>query len=415
MPDEYRRSWPPSDGRPTAASGQVATGGLYRNTACYDYEREPRSPGGVSREAGQVSDHGPEMPRPPRVPPAALAAGLLLVALIVVGQLTSGNLPSSTRSPGERAARPTTPPVPPSPVIASVEVPGNPQRLVFGFGAVWVTNSNGTVSRIDPASDQVVATIPLPRPGRRPEAIAAGAGMVWVATSAGVVWRIDPARNQVVGKVDTSRLLYKPISLAVQDDAVWVVCCANAAPGRHPDGKLIRIDPDGGEVAARIAVRGDPFAVAADIEAVWVATAQGPAERVDRVTNRVAAVIPAGGPVGGTQAVAVGAGGVWLADPGDSVVLRVDPATNRTVARIPVAGAHHLAVDENGVWVVSGYEAALVRVDPGSNRPVATVPVRYLRDLKGLTAGAGSVWATSGETVARIDPARVTRRGDETG
>jgi DNA-binding beta-propeller fold protein YncE len=351
------------------------------------------------------------------VPPAAIAAGLLLVALIAVGQVTSGSLPSSSTGPPDGlAARPTippVPPVPPSPVVARVAVPGNPQRLAFGFGAVWVTNSNGTVSRIDPASDQVVATIPLPRPGHRPEAVATGAGMVWVAAGAGMIWRIDPARNQVVGKVDTGRLLYKPISLAVQDDAVWVVCCANAAPGRHPDGKLIRIDPAGGRVAARIAVRGDPFAVVADPQAVWVATAQGAAERVDPVTNQVAAVVPAGGPIGGTQAVAIGHGGVWLADPGDSVVLRVDPASNRTVARIPVAGAHHLALDEAGVWVVSGNEAALVLVDPASNRPVATVPIRYLRDLKGLVAGAGSVWTTSGTTVARIDPAGVTRRGDE--
>ena len=168
-------------------------------------------------------------------------------------------------------------------------------------------------------------------------------------------------------------------------------------------------------MTARIVVRGDPFAVAADPQAVWVATAQGPAERVNRVTNRIAAVIPAGGPLGGSQAVAVGHGGIWLADPGDSVVIRIDAATNRTIARIPVAGAHHLAVDETGVWVVSGYEAALVQVDPVANRPVATVPVRYLRDLKGLTAGAGSVWATSGDTVARIDPGRVTRHGDEAG
>jgi hypothetical protein len=72
-------------------------------------------------------------------------------------------------------------------------------------------------------------------------------------------------------------------------------------------------------------------------------------------------------------------------------------------------------MDEAGVWAVSGYEAALVQVDPASNRLVATVPVRYLRDLKGLTAGAGSVWATTGTTVTRIDPARVTRHGDETG
>jgi DNA-binding beta-propeller fold protein YncE len=411
MPDEYRRAWPPSDGRPTAASDQVATGGLYRNTACCDHGGPPRSRVRRSHQAGQVGDHGLEMPRPARIPPAAIAAGLLLVALIAVGQVTSGSLPSSsTRPPGGRAARPAIPPDPPSPVVARVEVPGNPQRLAFGFGTVWVTNSNGTVSRIDPAVDQVVATIPLPRAGRRPEAIATGAGMVWVAASAGMVWRIDPARNRVVGQVDTGRLLYKPISLAVQDDAVWMVCCANAAPGRHPDGKLIRIDPVAGRVTARITVRGDPFAVAAEPGAVWVATAQGAAERVDRATNQVTAVIPAGGPLGGSQAVAVGHGGVWLADPGDSVVLRVDPATNRTVARIPVAGAHHLALDDAGVWVVSGYEAALVLVDPASNRPVATVPVRYLRDLKAVATGAGSVWTTSGTTVARIDPAGVTRR-----
>jgi DNA-binding beta-propeller fold protein YncE len=353
---------------------------------------------------------------PRRVPPAALAAGLLLVALVAVGRVTSGSLPSaSTRPPGGRAARPTAPPVSPSPVIARVEVPGNPQRLAFGYGAVWVTNSNGTVSRIDPASNQVTATISLPRQGRLPEAIAAGAGMVWVAASAGVVWRIDPSTNQVVGKVDTGRLLYKPIGLAVEDDAVWVVCCANSAPGRHPDSKLIRIDPAANRVTARIAVRGDPFAVATDPGAVWVATAQGPVERVDRATNQVVAVISAGGPLGGAQAIAVGHGGIWLADPGDSVVLRIDPATNRTIARIPVAGANHLAVDGSGIWVVSGYEAALVQVDPATNRPVSTVPVRYLRDLKGVTAGAGSVWTTSGTTVTRIDPSRVTRRIDDPG
>jgi DNA-binding beta-propeller fold protein YncE len=347
---------------------------------------------------------------PRRVPPAALAGGLLLVALVAVGRMTSGSLPSTPTRPPGGLTRPTSLPVPPSPVIAKIKVPGNPQRLAFGQGAVWVTNSNGTVTRIDPASNQVGAVIPLPREGRRPEAIAAGGGMVWVAASTGVVWRIDPARNQIVGKVDTGRLLYQPIGLAIEDDAVWVVCCANSAPGRHPDGKLIRIDPATSRVTARIVVRGNPFAVAADQGAVWVATAQGPAERVDRATNQVVAVIPAGGPLGGPQAVAVGHGGVWLADPGDSVVLRVDPATNRTVARIPVAGAHLLALDEAGVWVVSGYEAALVLVDPASNRPVATVPVRYLRDLKAVATGAGSVWATSGTTVARIDPASVTRR-----
>ena len=217
-------------------------------------------------------------------------------------------------------------------------MPGNPQRLAFGFGAVWVTNSNGTVSRIDPASDQVVATIPLPRPGRRPEAIATGAGMVWVAASAGMVWRIDPARNQVVGKVATGRVLYKPISLAVQDDAVWVVCCANAAPGRHPDGKLIRIDPAAGRVAARIAVRGDPFAVAADPQASDGAR-PGRGRRVDPVTTR-SRRDPRRRPMGG-PGLAIGPG-ACCCRPGDSSWSgSTRPPTGR--CQIP-SPCHHLAV-----------------------------------------------------------------------
>jgi len=64
----------------------------------------------------------------------------------------------------------------------SIQVGDGPVDVAFGAGAVWVANSrDGTVSRIDPRTDEVVATIPL---GNSPQAIAVGGGAVWVTVQA---------------------------------------------------------------------------------------------------------------------------------------------------------------------------------------------------------------------------------------
>jgi DNA-binding beta-propeller fold protein YncE len=57
-----------------------------------------------------------------------------------------------------------------------------PIDLAVGEDAVWVVNANGTVSRVDPETSTIVATIPLGRYPRLayPEEIAAGEGVVWV-------------------------------------------------------------------------------------------------------------------------------------------------------------------------------------------------------------------------------------------
>jgi YVTN family beta-propeller protein len=47
-----------------------------------------------------------------------------------------------------------------------------------GLGSVWIASADGTVSRIDPSSSGVVATIKV---GGTPSGIAVGAGQVWVA------------------------------------------------------------------------------------------------------------------------------------------------------------------------------------------------------------------------------------------
>jgi YVTN family beta-propeller protein len=63
-------------------------------------------------------------------------------------------------------------------VSDTVKVAGTPIAVAAGFNAVWVTdNDDGTVVRINPTSNKVVATI---RVGDYPNAIAAGLGAIWV-------------------------------------------------------------------------------------------------------------------------------------------------------------------------------------------------------------------------------------------
>ena len=55
-----------------------------------------------------------------------------------------------------------------------------PASIAVGEGAVWVANQgDGTASRIDPATNRVVATIGIGQRGFL--RLAAGEGRVWVA------------------------------------------------------------------------------------------------------------------------------------------------------------------------------------------------------------------------------------------
>ncbi len=67
-------------------------------------------------------------------------------------------------------------------ISESIDVGDGPIDVAAGAGGVWVANSrDGTVSRIDPHTNKVVATIRL---GNSPRAIVVGGGAVWVTVRA---------------------------------------------------------------------------------------------------------------------------------------------------------------------------------------------------------------------------------------
>jgi YVTN family beta-propeller protein len=111
--------------------------------------------------------------------------------------------------------------------------PPNPTAIAVGEGAVWVASRRvafssisggqnspvlrGTVSRIDPKTNAVVATIPV---GADPFGIAVGEGSVWVANRRGFsISRIDPRTNEVVASIPIGN---RPQGIAAGHGAVWV-------------------------------------------------------------------------------------------------------------------------------------------------------------------------------------------------
>ena len=81
--------------------------------------------------------------------------------------------------------------------------PGPVSAIAAGAGGVWAVccqgrGPRGRVTRLDPASGRVIATVGLPA---RPLAVGAGPGAVWVRGADGWLWRVDPAYGRQAGAI----------------------------------------------------------------------------------------------------------------------------------------------------------------------------------------------------------------------
>jgi DNA-binding SARP family transcriptional activator/DNA-binding beta-propeller fold protein YncE len=146
-----------------------------------------------------------------------------------------------------------------------IPVGADPLVAAFGYGALWVANSDdGTLSVIRTGVGGVET---IEGDFSRPYGVASGEGGVWVGDHTwSTVTRIDPDTRKVVTAVDVSKRVGLPsgvYGLAVGAGAVWV-------PNRY-ELNVVRIDPRTNKVAARIKVPFSPNAVAVAGDAVWVA------------------------------------------------------------------------------------------------------------------------------------------------
>jgi DNA-binding SARP family transcriptional activator/DNA-binding beta-propeller fold protein YncE len=176
---------------------------------------------------------------------------------------------------------------------------------------LWVGNENSaTVTEVDPSFDRILRTM---------HGIAPGGLAPVSANGTDVVWASDPGHDLV-----------------------------------------LRIDGDAGTVTARIHVPGAPTRLAADGRTVWaVSAASRTVTRIDASSGNPVATIRL--PIRPKRIVTAG-GAVWVsgyrwsnhhtASKG-GLVLRIDPSSNRIVARIPVGdvAADGMVFSRGLLWV----------------------------------------------------------------
>ncbi len=321
---------------------------------------------------------------------ALLVAGVGVPLGVLLGLRGSSEPPPVTRPSLVR-------PVP----DVRIRVPSGAVDVAVGDGAVWISGF-GAVSRLDPRTSEVVATIETP--GTEDfSRVAVGEGAVWVTADGGKVYRIDPATNAVVATIP----VVGPImGVWAEDGSVWVTRPAEGI------GELVRIDPATNAVVGEpIEVGPGPVSVISGFGALWVTNTSPPSVvRVDPASGEVRTV----GSLTGDLSVADGS--LWAAL--DDQVVRADPETGQPIETFSIPRAVAVAASEGLVWVLALPEsssptlfypikgtAALWEIDPANNRIVGQ-PVR-IDDLQpiALAAGDGAVW------VADYDSATVTRFG----
>jgi YVTN family beta-propeller protein len=263
-----------------------------------------------------------------------------------------------------------------------------------------VNSGDGTVSRIDPASGKVSATI---RVGRNPAAIAVGGGMVWVAEpSSRAVVRIDPATNRVTSRVTLDAT---PRDVAVEGSAVWVgLDGIQGFPG-SPIG-LGRIDSATNQLAATVPISDSSAGpIDRDVQvaigggAIWTSNV-GRLWQFDPATNSVVRSVELQKEVADivTQGSAV-----WVATFGTpGAVLRLDAISGRVHDTIPAGGGAaefpgpgkpmRLAVDDRNVWVTDGVNGTISRIVIVSSQVLS--PTDLGKSPTGVAVGLGSVWVS---------------------
>ena len=99
-------------------------------------------------------------------------------------------------------------------------------------------------------------------------------------------------------------------------------------------------------------------------------------------------------PVGGSpSAIALDAGGVWVANRSDDKVVRIDPSTPAVTTTIPVGKAPAgITVSPGAVWVANSGDGTVSRIDPEINEVSETIEVG--ESPQSIIAANGRIWVT---------------------
>ena len=205
--------------------------------------------------------------------------------------------------------------------------------LTVGFGSVWVESGRTTLTRLDPSSGAVIATVTLPDAGW---GLAAGPDSIWAANGGGGpghVSRIDPTTNSIIASIAVP---IRTRNIVADDKGVWL----SSEPGSAVGDKTstIRIDPVTNTIVQRYANNLDGIGIDRAGPFLWVVGYGGPVAVIDTRTDQTVVstsrLVPAGLALGGDRLI-FAAGSIWITEQRPGTVIRVDPGSFASAATPP--------------------------------------------------------------------------------
>jgi len=193
------------------------------------------------------------------------------------------------------------------------------------------------------------------------------------------------------------------LALAAAAVAAGVATRGGGGASIAPPNAVAIVDPRTNDVVDRIAVGMLPDAVAAGAGTVWVLNgAEQTVSRIDPHPPRVTSVVAVGTLGPGLTGLVWGFERAWVADPAFGRVFPIYPHGNREAAILVLRPRHAdvltLAIGDRVLWVGSAKARAVFGVDPVTHRVLARIPVGL--EVVGVAAGGGVL------AVAGIDAAR---------
>jgi hypothetical protein len=201
---------------------------------------------------------------------------------------------------------------------------------------------------------------------RRPLALALAGAVAAAALVVGIVRELPapaPAGPRVAA---TIRLGGIPVGGTLAGGRVWI---------SDNGGSVLALDPKTRRRAATVAVGTATTSIAASRDALWVVAARDPAEqeyrllRIDPATNRIVARIASFGPFGASLAATPDAAWVQTEKQDPGPLRRVDPADNRIGGDYGRHGLAAMAGRAGRLWLLRA-DGVLEWRDAGTGRPL---------------------------------------------
>jgi virginiamycin B lyase len=224
--------------------------------------------------------------------------------------------------------------------------------LADGFGSIWVPSCGDHVLlRIDPVTAKPTAIIAVV-PANSEGGITVGAGSVWIVAKPSTLVRIDPATNQVSASIDLPSGSENP---TFSDGFVWV--------SSFDHDSLLKVDPQTNKLVATIPVGPKPRFLTAGAGSIWTLNqGDGTITRVDEKSSKVIASIPCGLQGEGGE-ITFGAGYIWAAL-FDFPLTQVDPKTNAVAKQWAGKGGDGVRFGHGSVWLSNLMQQNVWRLSP---------------------------------------------------